>query len=251
MESAMQPDLSLTDSAPNGSTAAGVIVSLALANARLQAALQQSLRELSVARAGVLMAGDVVRRKLSEDLHDGAQQRLTAIRIMASLASERTDDRDLAEAIESIGTAAEQAGESLRELAHGVYPALLANFGLGEALRAVARTSPVAIRVIDKGVGRRSPAVEAAIYFCSLEAIQNAIKHAGTGARVTVKLARDPGGVVFEVADDGVGMQLPPHGDGIGLRCMRDRIEAVGGRLEVLSSPGAGTRVHGRVPDAP
>ena len=197
------------------------------------------------------MAGDVVRRKLGQDLHDGAQQRLTAIRIMASLARERTDDRELAEAIESIGTAAAQAADDLRELAHGIYPALLANFGLGEALRAVARTSPAAIRVVDEGVGRCSAAVEAAIYFCSLEAIQNAIKHAGATRASRSTIGREPGGVVFEVADDGVGMQLPARGDGIGLRCMRDRIEGVGGQLEIVSSPGMGTRVRGRVPDAP
>ena len=253
MESAALPHIALASPGlePEGVSAAAVIASLALANARLQAALQQSQRELTVARAGMLMAGDVVRRRLGEDLHDGAQQRLTAIRIMATLASERTDDRDLAEAIESIGNAAAQAAENLREIAHGIYPALLADFGLGKALRAVARTSPVPIRVLDEGVGRRSSTVEAAIYFCSLEAIHNAIKHAGPDARVTVKLGCEPGGVVFAVADDGVGMQLPVHGDGIGLRCMRDRIEAVGGRLEILSSPGVGTRVRGRVPDAP
>ena len=228
-----------------------MIVSLALANAQLQAALQQTLRELDAARAGILMAGDVVRRKLGQDLHDGAQQRLTAIRIMATLASERTDDRVLAAAIESIGTAADQAVDDLRDLAHGIYPAVLADFGLGEALRAVARTSPVAIRVGDEGIGRCTEAIEAAIYFCSLEAIQNAIKHAGPGIRVTVMLRREPGGVVFEVADDGVGVQLPARGDGIGLRCMRHRIEGVGGQFEILSSPGNGTRVRGRVPDTP
>ena len=92
-------------------------------------------------------------------------------------------------------------------------------------------------------------AVEEAIYFCSLEAIQNAIKHAGRDARVTVTIGREPGGVCRStVADDGVGMQLPVHGGGIGLRCMRDRIEAVGGRLDIVSSPGAGMRVHGTHP---
>ena len=222
-----------------------------LANARLDAALQQSRRELAYARAGILVAGDIVRRKLGQDLHDGAQQRLIAIQIMAELARERTGDRELAEAIESIGTAAAQAADDLRELSHGIYPVLLANCGPAEALRAVARTSPMAIRVVDEGVGRCSEAVETAIYFCSLEAIQNAIKHAGGDAHVTVTIGREPGGVFFEVADDGVGMQLPAHGGGIGLRSMRDRIEAVSGRFEIDSSPGMGTRVRGRVPDAP
>jgi signal transduction histidine kinase len=250
MASVAQPTFTPPAVEPAAGSVAGMIVSLALSNAQLQAALQRSQRELDAARAGILMAGDVVRRKLGQDLHDGAQQRLTAIRIMATLASERTDDRGLSEAIASIGTAADQAVDDLRDLVHGIYPAVLADFGLGDALRAVARTSPVAIGVGDEGVGRCANDVEAAIYFCSLEAIQNAIKHAGPGIRVTVKIGREPGGVVFEVADDGVGMRLPARGDGIGLRCMRHRIEGVGGQLEILSSPGNGTRVRGRVPDA-
>jgi signal transduction histidine kinase len=251
MESILQPNSALAALELDRFAAAGMIVSLALANARLNAALQQSLRELASARAGALAAGDVVRRKLGQDLHDGAQQRLTAIQIMAGLARERTDDGELAEEIESIGAAAAQAAAELRELAHGIYPALLASCGLGEALRAVARTSPMPIKFVDAGVGRCATAVEAAVYFCSLEAIQNAIKHAGPDARLTVTIGRMPGGVAFEVADDGVGMELRAHGDGIGLSSMRARIEALGGRLEIVSSPGIGTRVRGRVPDAP
>src|SRR4051794_14234731 len=175
MESVMQTTFVAPE--PDRLEAVGMIVSLMEANARLDAALQQSRREL-----------DAVRRKLGQDLHDGAQQGLIAIQIMAAMAQERTDDRELAEAIEAIGTVAAQAADELRELSHGMYPEVLDSLGVGEALCAVARTSPMGVRVVDEGVGRSSDAVEAAIYFCSLEAIQNANKHAGDGARVTVTM---------------------------------------------------------------
>jgi signal transduction histidine kinase len=236
---------------PEHSAAAGMIGSLMRANASLQADLQRSRDDLATARAGIAEAGDVVRRKLGQDLHDGAQQRLTVIQIMAALAQERAGDDELAVAIESIGTLAAQAADDLRDLTHGIYPVLLTYRGPVEALRAVARTSPRSIRVLDDDFGRSSAAVEAALYFCALEAIQNATKHAGEDARVTVTIGREPDGLWFEVADDGVGMRPPPHRDGIGLRCMRDRLEALGGRFEISSSPGVGTRVRGRLPDVP
>jgi signal transduction histidine kinase len=236
---------------PDRLAAAGMIASLLRANARLQADLQRSRDELADARAGILEAGDAVRRQLGQDLHDGAQQRLTAIQIMATMAHERAGDRGLAEAIASIARLAAEAADDLRDLSHGIYPVLLTDHGPVQALRAVARSSPTPIRVVDEGLGRCPEAVEAAIYFCSLEAIQNAIKHAGDDAQVTVTLGREPACVWFEVADDGVGMQSPAQGDGIGVRCMRERIEAVGGRVEIVSFPGAGTYVRGRVPGMP
>lgn len=236
---------------PDRLAAAGMIASLLRENARLQADLQRSLDELADARAGILEAGDAVRRKLGEDLHDGAQQRLTAIQIMATMARERTGDRDLAEAIGAIAALAGEAADDLRDLSHGIYPVLLTDHGPAQALGAVARSSPRPIRVVDEGLGRCPETVEAAIYFCSLEAIQNAVKHAGDDAQVTVTLGREFDGVWFEVADDGTGMRSPVHGDGIGLRCMRARIEAVGGQVEIVSFPGAGTRVRGRVPGVP
>ena len=100
----------------------------------------------------------------------------------------------------------------------------------------------------DGGIGRCSATVEGAIYFCALEAVQNSIKHAGSGTRVTVALGRDGEAVHFAVADDGVGMDVAAGGDGVGLISMRDRIGAVGGELEVVSLPRQGTTVRGRVP---
>src|SRR4051794_37750532 len=242
MDSAVSPTTSILE--PDRDAAAGMIASLMRANASLQADLQRSRHELTEARAGIAKAGDAVRSQLGQDLHDGAQQRLTVIQMMVAMAQERAADRELADALESIGTLAAEAADELRDLTHGIYPVLLTHCGPVEALRAVARTSPRPVRVLDDGAGRCSPAAEAAIYFCALEAIQNAIKHAGEGARITVMIGREPGGLWFEVADDGVGMRVPPQGDGIGLRCMRDRLEALDGRLDLHPSLRARTRLR-------
>jgi signal transduction histidine kinase len=221
-----------------------------LENARLRSAWRESRRELADARTRIVAAGDAVRRKLGCDLHDGAQQRLTGIRIMVQLASERATDQQLAEQLARIGAELDLAVDELRALAHGLCPAALVDRGVPDALRAMAVGASIPIVISDDGVGRCSPAVEKAVYFCALEAIQTAHKHAGRGARVTVHLTRDERCVRFEVADDGIGMELPARGDGIGLTTMRDRIEAVGGELEISAARGRGTSVRGSVPVA-
>ena len=111
-------------------------------------------------------------------------------------------------------------------------------------------TAPIAISVTDEGIGRCSPSVEAAIYFCSAEAIQNAIKHAGSNVRVGVTVGRDRDRVHFAISDDGVGIDHSERGDGDGLIGMRDRVGAVGGEFEIVSSPGRGTTVRGTIPEA-
>jgi signal transduction histidine kinase len=119
-----------------------------------------------------------------------------------------------------------------------------------DALRAFAMTAQIPIEIVDEGIGRCSPTVEAAIYFCATEAVQNATKHAGSRARVTITLGRDRERVRFAVADDGVGMDpSAAEGDGDGLTSMRDRIGAVSGELEITSTPGRGTTVRATVPD--
>ena len=134
-------------------------------------------------------------------------------------------------------------------LAHGIYPPALRDWGLGKALGSLAATAPIPVRVTDEGIGRCPAATEAAIYFCSLEAIQNAFKHAGRHVSGTVTLGRHLEGVHFTIADDGVGAHDLQRGDGLGLIGMRDRIGAVGGEVEIISSPGRGTTVRGTVPD--
>ena len=175
---------------------------------------------------------------------------MTAIQIRLRIAQESVLDEDLAGQLESISVDAELAVDELRALARGIYPAVLRDHGLGAAVRSLAIRAPIPVGVVDKRIGRCSAVVEAAVYFCVSEAVQNAIKHAGPDARVTVVLGRGPRGAIqFEVTDDGVGMNTPIRSDGSGLISMRDRIGAVRGELEVISAPGRGTSVRGTVPE--
>ena len=208
------------------------------------------VEELQASRSRIVDTADHERRRLERDLHDGAQQRLTAIQIKLRLAQEQAEDRHLAARLEAIGLDAEEAVEELRRLAHGIYPPLLRELGLVKAFRALAVNAPIRIDVADEGIGRCPQPVESTIYFCSLEAIQNAIKHAGSHVRVAVTLKRDPDRVHFAVADDGVGIDPARRGTGDGLIGMRDRVGAVGGTLDISSSPGQGTTVRGTIPVA-
>lgn len=228
--------------------AAGAVALMALENAELEVAWRDSMRELADSRLRITEASDRERRRLEHDLHDGAQQQLVAMQVRLRLLQEDEEKRDLDERLEALRVDAEEAVEDLRTLAHGIYPPLLRERGPADALRSLAMRAPVPIEVTDKGIGRCSAAVEAAIYFCSLEAIQNAIKHAGAGAHVTVVVGRNRHEAYFSIADDGVGMSTAGVSDGMGLVGMRDRIGAIGGELEVVSSPGAGTTVRGMVP---
>ena len=170
-----------------------------LDNARLVEALRAS-------RARIVDAGERERRRLERDLHDGAQQRLVALQIRLESARELADDAELIKRLDATQRDAEAALEEVRALAHGIYPAELHDLGLAYALRSLALRSPVPIHVADEGVGRASAAIEAAVYFCLREAIQNAAKHAGPGVTVTVTLARRADVIEFAVSDDGVGL---------------------------------------------
>lgn len=227
---------------------AGLVALLARENAELSVALSESRRELARAHARIIAAADRERRKLERDLHDGAQQRLVAIQIKLQMAQESALP-EVGRQLASISTDIELAVDELRALARGIYPAVLTDQGLAAAIRSLATRAPILVGVIDEGIGRFAAPVEAAVYFCVLEAVQNAIKHAGADACVTVVLGRGRrGGLRFEVADDGTGMSLPFSEEGIGLTSMRDRMDAVGGELEIASSPGVGTTVRGKIP---
>src|ERR1700744_1054710 len=206
------------------------VARLAHENAELKAALRESRRDLVDARARIIGASDQARRELERDLHDGAQQRLTAVLIKLRMSADSAADVEQARQLDSIRVEVELAVDELRALARGIHPAGLSERGLASAIRLVAISAPVPVGVIDKGIGRCSAIVETAVYFCVREAVQNAIKHAGPHARVAVVLERGSrGGVRFEVTDDGVGMSMPIHADGIGLTSMRDRLGAVSG----------------------
>jgi signal transduction histidine kinase len=220
--------------------------------------LAATLRALAQSRRRIAEAADLERARIERDLHDGAQQRLMMLRIRLSLAEEllRTDPQAGADALHDLGTEAERTLDELRSLAHGVYPAILSDRGLEEALRSLSADVTVPIHLQTIGLTRQPMDLETAIYFTCLEAVQNAIKHAPTASAVWVRVNQGRT-LAFEVRDDGPGFTPPKESvDGslrlnIGLRNMRDRLEAVGGSLSIDSAPGRGTRIIGLVPLEP
>jgi signal transduction histidine kinase len=204
---------------------------------------------LRASRLRIVQAAERERRRLEQDLHDGAQQRLVEIQARLGIARGLVDRDDLARHLEAIQDAADAALDELRTLARGIHPATLRDHGPGAALRALAVHSLVPIEVIDEGIGRSSPAIEAAIYFCAREAIQNATKHAGPAADVTVMLERRRAATQLTIIDNGVGMSPEVPSNGTGVAGMRDRIEAVGGEFEIVSQPGLGTSIRAIIPD--
>jgi signal transduction histidine kinase len=215
---------------------------LVLRNVRL-------IEELRASRQRVVAAQDEERRKIERNLHDGAQQQLVALQVKLRLA-EGLLGRDAAKAKDAIaGLQADtsQALENLRDLARGIYPPLLADKGLAAALEAQARRSAVPTSIHSADVGRHAPEVEATVYFCTLEALQNVAKYAAA-TRAHIRLGREDGHVTFEIEDDGGGFDTSATGYGTGLRGMADRLDAVGGSLEIRSAPGRGTTIAGRVP---
>src|SRR3954454_7096677 len=220
---------------------------MALENRRLDAEPGSSLRELRESRARVLAAADSERIRIERDLHDGAQQRLVALRVGIELAAEALpDDPQRAGAmLHRLGADMDQAVNEIRTLARGMSPPLLADHGLAEALRAAARRSTLKAAVLTRGIGRYPPDVESAVYFCCLEALQNAEKHAHAQS-CDIQLYEDDE-LRFEVTDDGVGINVDAP-DGHGVANMRDRIASVRGQTVLEPAPTGGTRVVGWVP---
>jgi signal transduction histidine kinase len=208
----------------------------------------QLVDELRASRARIVESAQRERLRLERNLHDGAQQRLFAIQLKVAAARTHVADEQLAAQLDEIVRDAEAAVEELRSLAHGLYPAVLRERGLADALRAYAQTAPIPVHVVADGVPRASATVEEAVYYCVLEAVQNVVKHAGPGARAVVTLERAGSELSFAVADDGVGLGDPEQGDGLGLVSMRDRAGGVGGDVEITSRAGGGTVVRGAVP---
>jgi signal transduction histidine kinase len=221
----------------------------ALENERLGSELRSSLRELKESRARIVSSADRERQRIERDLHDGAQQSLVALRIRLELAGQLSGETPAraAQLLGDLGTELDQALEQVRSLARGVYPSLLADRGLNEALRAAALRNPVRTTVDTDGIGRYRPEIEAAVYFCCLEGMQNAMKHAVGVETISVSLAVKED-LRFEVRDDGAGFAETELASGTGLTNMRDRLAAVGGLLVVATTPGTGTCVSGTVP---
>jgi signal transduction histidine kinase len=231
---------------------------LVLHGARLRAELSQRLAELSaraeelrVSRERLVEAQDAERRRLERDIHDGAQQHLVALAVNLRLAqtlARRSPER-AAQVLAEQGTAARETIQTLMSLSRGIYPRLLSEQGVAAALRSAAGTSPLPVEVTDTAVGRYAAGVEAAIYFCCLEALQNAAKHSGA-RHVHVHLDGSGDELVLTVDDDGTGFDPVHVAVGAGLTNMRDRIDSVGGHIELRRGPGGGTRVHASVPAA-
>ena len=200
--------------------------------------------ELRAMRRRLVEIADDERRRIERNLHDGAQQRLIGMAARMAMARDTlaTDQPELALALlRDLGGDVQQALEELRRLAHGLYPPVLVDYGLGEALRSAARHCPVPVELAITDVGRLDAVQEAAVYFCCAEALQNAAKHAGADPRITVRLWRDEdAALAFEVADAGSGFTIGPDRPGTGLMGMKDRMAAVGGTLAVESEPGTG-----------
>ncbi len=206
--------------------------------------LLRSQVQLGKSRRRVVEAADVERSRIERDLHDGAQQRLVALGMRLRLLDSQTENSDSnKDALQGLVAELDHAVEELRELAHGIYPPLLAARGLSEALAAVGRRTH-GVEVSVEPVGRFDPAIETAFYFTALEALANVAKHAPDAA-VRLDLSPDgPGAVVLEIADDGPGFAVDSQAQSRGLLNMADRIAAVGGALTIVSSPGSGTTIR-------
>jgi signal transduction histidine kinase len=216
---------------------------------RLTAELGRAMTDLEESRRRIAEAADLERARIERDLHDGAQQRLVSLRIRLGLAEDllKADPEAGAQVVRQLGREAEAALDELRSLAGGVYPPILTDRGVPEALKSMALQAPLPVHVIAAGVTRHPVEIEGATYFTCVEAAQNAMKHARNATGVWIKLSETRDRLRFEVRDDGEGFVLDGAA-GRGLRNMRDRIEAIGGDLAVETRPGHGTRVTGSVP---
>ena len=224
---------------------------LVLKNVGLTAELLQRLEELRASRQRLVAAQDEERRRLERNLHDGAQQNLVALKVKLGLAEAlaKKDPAKSKELLAELKADADEALETLRDLARGIYPPLLADKGLVAAVESQARKATLPVEVSADGIGRYPQDIEAAVYFCCLEALQNIQKYAGA-RNATVLLNEIGGSLTFEVEDNGKGFDPATVRHGRGLTNMADRVDALGGTIEVDSEPGAGARLRGCIPVA-
>jgi signal transduction histidine kinase len=225
---------------------------LVLRNVRLTEELKVRFEELKAAQKRLVSAQDEERRKLERNIHDGAQQQLVALQVRQRLV-EQLIDPDPAKAKEMVAQLQVDTGTALgdlRDLARGIYPPLLADEGLAAALGAQARRATLPVTVEAEGVGRFPQAVEAAVYFSILEALQNVAKYAAASS-ANVWLSNGDGELRFEVRDDGNGFDPARTGYGTGLQGIADRLGALDGTLSVRSAPGAGAAISGSIPVVP
>jgi signal transduction histidine kinase len=215
-----------------------------------RSAPEATRRQQAADEARALTAAAEERRRIANDLHDGAQQRLVVLEIGLETVAQLVEDDPAAAVpmIRRLVAEAQEALSELRRLVHGLQPPELTDFGLVHALRGIARLSPIPVRMSTHHIGRYDEAIEDAVYFTCREAIQNVLKHAPAATTIRLRLADRNGQLAFEISDDGPGLVFDAHQRGSGIASMRHRIASVGGRLTVSAAPGGGARVRGRLP---
>jgi signal transduction histidine kinase len=211
--------------------------------------LRAEIEDLHASGARLVDAADTERRALERQLHDGVQQQLVAIAVNLQLASGlcETDATSARALLDEIGRDTRDALDGLRRLAAELYPPLLDAGGLVVALRSAGADAGIVTHVEADAFPDGRSELAATVYFCCLEAIRNAARHAGTGAKARVSIGIEAGALVFAIADDGCGFVTGQPSNG-GLRRIGDRVAALGGRLEIESAPGRGTSVSGCLP---
>jgi signal transduction histidine kinase len=210
----------------------------------------ESKAQLAASRRRIVAASDEARRRIERDLHDGTQQRLVSLQlaVRAAEANVAPDRSDLRTELSQIATGLDNAVAELQETSRGIHPAILSQGGLGPALRTLARRSAIPVQ-LEVTTERRLPEpLEVASYYVASEALANAAKHA-RASRVEVSLALRDGVLLLSIRDDGVGGADPARGSG--LEGLRDRVEALGGSVGVVSEPGVGTNMTAELPLEP
>ena len=222
---------------------------LMLRNVGLTEQLIARLAELRASRERLVTAQDRERQRLERDIRGGAQRQLAGLASKLELAAQALehDEAQAKALLNQVTSHTAQALKDLRELARGIYPALLADMGIAAALDAQARKAPIPVSVEAGEIGRYPQETEAAVYFCALEALRNAAKHAHA-SRASVRLSESNAELRFEVTDNGQGFDPATTQQGTGLQGIADRIDALGGHVHVDSAPGQGTKINGQIP---
>jgi signal transduction histidine kinase len=234
------------------SDAAASCAALTFESHRLTADTDLLLREVHASRARIAASADNERRRIERDIHEGAQQRLLSLRIRVNLAGRPGQDPEAATvALRELAGEVDAAIAEVASLARSTYPYVLTDQGLAAALALAAGDAPISITVVAESQRRYAADIENAVYFCCLEAVQNAAKHAGDATAVRIILAERDDSVCFDVRDDGAGFDLDAVPAGVGLTNIQDRVAAVGGRVSIESAPGRGTRISATIPLIP
>jgi len=234
------------------SDAAASFAAQTLESHRLAADTDLLLREVHESRARIAAGADNERRRIERDIHEGAQQRLLSLRIRLDVAGRPGQDPAAAAvALRDLADEVDAAIDDVHSLARGTYPYVLTDQGLAAALALAAGDAPVPTTVIAQPLRRHAAEIENAVYFCCLEAVQNAAQHAGHAAAVRITVAERDDSVCFDVQDDGSGFELDAVRAGGGLTNIRDRVAAVRGRVTIESTPGRGTHISATIPLSP